>query len=84
MERLRVVEARLQQIDMQGVEAAPDVVLKSVPAQHFLALRELLPTLLRCAISGRAGWAGLVAPAVISTKYARLYRNGNPFANVHD
>ena len=45
MERLRVVEARLQQIDMQGVEAAPDVVLKSVPAQHFLALRELLPDL---------------------------------------
>ena len=40
--RLRVVEARLQQIDaLQESE----IVLKSVPAQHFLAIREVLPNM---------------------------------------
>jgi len=43
MERLRVVEARLQQIDKHGQVLEPDVVLKSIPAQQFLALREVLP-----------------------------------------
>jgi DNA-binding transcriptional MerR regulator len=43
MERLRVVETRLQQIDMHGQILEPDVVLKSVPTQYFLALREVLP-----------------------------------------
>ena len=43
MERLRVVETRLQQIEAHGQIQEPDVVLKSVPAQHFLALREVLP-----------------------------------------
>ncbi len=43
MARLRVVETRLQQIDTHGQVQEPDVVLKSVPAQHFLALREVLP-----------------------------------------
>jgi DNA-binding transcriptional MerR regulator len=43
MERLRVVEARLQQIDAYGQVLEPDVVLKSIPAQQFLALREVLP-----------------------------------------
>ncbi len=43
MARLRVVEARLQQIDVHGQIQEPDVVLKSVPAQQFLALREVLP-----------------------------------------
>jgi DNA-binding transcriptional MerR regulator len=40
MERLRGVEARLNQLD---VLQQPDVVLKSAPAQHFLAIREVLP-----------------------------------------
>jgi effector-binding domain-containing protein len=40
MERLRIVEARLQQIDLHGQIREPDVVLKSVPAQSFLALRD--------------------------------------------
>jgi effector-binding domain-containing protein len=40
MERLRGVEARLSQLD---VLQQPDVVLKSAPAQHFLAIREVLP-----------------------------------------
>ena len=40
MERLRIVEARLQQIDVHGQIREPDVVLKSVPAQSFLALRD--------------------------------------------
>lgn len=43
MARLRVVEARLQQIDTHGQVQEPDVVLKSVPAQPCLALREVLP-----------------------------------------
>lgn len=41
--RLRIVEARLQQIDAYGQIQEPDVILKAVPAQHFLALREVLP-----------------------------------------
>ena len=43
MARLRIVETRLQQIDTYGQIQEPDVILKSVPAQHFLALREVLP-----------------------------------------
>ncbi len=43
MSRLRVVEARLQQIEAQGLIQELDVILKSVPAQQFLALREVLP-----------------------------------------
>ena len=42
-ERLRVVESRLRQIEDEGRTTAPDVVLKSLPAQPFLALREVLP-----------------------------------------
>jgi DNA-binding transcriptional MerR regulator len=42
MTRLRVVESRLQQIDTYGQIQEPDVVLKAVPAQQFLALREVL------------------------------------------
>ncbi len=41
--RLRVVEARLQQIEAHGYVEEPDVVLKSVPAQRYLSLRETLP-----------------------------------------
>ena len=43
MARLRVVEVRLEQIDAHGQIQEPDVVLKSVPAQQFLALHEVLP-----------------------------------------
>ena len=43
MARLRIVETRLQQIDAYGQVQEPDVILKSVPTQHFLALREVLP-----------------------------------------
>jgi DNA-binding transcriptional MerR regulator len=43
MERLRAVESRLQQIEAYGQVMDPDVVLKSIPAQPFLALREVLP-----------------------------------------
>ena len=43
MERLSVVEARLEQIDAYGQVVEPDVVLKSIPTQRFLALREVLP-----------------------------------------
>jgi DNA-binding transcriptional MerR regulator len=41
--RLRMVEARLEQIDTYGQVQEPDVVLKSVARQPFLALRETLP-----------------------------------------
>ena len=40
--RLRTIEARLQQIEAPD-QAAFDVVLKSVPAQNYLSLREVLP-----------------------------------------
>jgi len=43
--RLRMVEARLQQIDAHGQMQEPDVVLKAVPVQPFLSLRETLPNL---------------------------------------
>ncbi len=45
MARLRIVETRLQQIDAHGQILEPDVVMKSTPAQHFLALREVLPSM---------------------------------------
>lgn len=42
MGRFRDIESRLQQLDVLQV---PDVVLKSVPAQDYLALREVLPSM---------------------------------------
>lgn len=42
MERLRVVESRLQQIDTHGQMQEPDVILKAVPATPFLGLRDVL------------------------------------------
>lgn len=42
MARLRWLEARLQQIDA-AASATFDIVLKQVPAQSFLSLREVLP-----------------------------------------
>ena len=43
MTRLHEVEARLEQIDAYGQVLEPNVVLKSIPTQQFLALREVLP-----------------------------------------
>jgi effector-binding domain-containing protein len=43
MERLLVVESRLQQIDIHGQMQEPDVILKAVPATPFLGLRDVLP-----------------------------------------
>ena len=43
MARFRDIESRLQQLDEHTQEQIPDVVLKSVPAQGYLALREVLP-----------------------------------------
>lgn len=43
MERLRVVESRLQQIDTHGQMQEPDVILKAVPATSFLGYRSVLP-----------------------------------------
>lgn len=45
MTRLRSLEGRLDQIAAFGRVLEPDVVLKSIPAQKFLALREVLPNL---------------------------------------
>ncbi len=42
MARLRAVEARLQQINTHGQIQEPDVVLKAIPAQPFLAVRDML------------------------------------------
>jgi DNA-binding transcriptional MerR regulator len=41
-ERLRVVETRLQQIDTHGHLNEPDVILKAIPPQQFLSLREVM------------------------------------------
>jgi DNA-binding transcriptional MerR regulator len=41
--RLRVVETRLQQIDTHGTVQEPDVILKAVPLQSFLSVRQILP-----------------------------------------
>lgn len=43
--RLRMVEARLSQIEALGLIQEPDVILKPVPSQPFLALRDVLPDL---------------------------------------
>lgn len=40
--RLQLVEARLDQLDTYGQVQDPDVVLKTIPAQRYLALREVL------------------------------------------
>jgi DNA-binding transcriptional MerR regulator len=42
MERLRVVESRLQQIDTHGQMQEPDVILKAVEASPFLGHRSVL------------------------------------------
>ncbi|GCE08136.1 MerR family transcriptional regulator [Dictyobacter aurantiacus] len=42
MERLRVVESRLQQIETHGQVQEPDVILKAVEASPFLGLRDVL------------------------------------------
>ena len=49
--RLRMVETRLQQIDVHGQIEEPDVVLKSIAAQQFLSIREVLPNM--SAVQGR-------------------------------
>lgn len=41
--RLRMVEARLDQLNTFGQVQEPDMVLKSVEAQSFLSIREVLP-----------------------------------------
>ncbi len=41
--QLQLVEARLDQIDTVGQTPALDVVVKSVPPQRYLALREVFP-----------------------------------------
>jgi DNA-binding transcriptional MerR regulator len=41
MQRLQAVETRLQQIDSSGQIQEPDVVLKNLPAQRFLAVRDV-------------------------------------------
>ena len=42
---LRVIEARLQQIETEGVVTEDDVILKSVPAQPFYSTRKVLSNL---------------------------------------
>ena len=61
--RLRMVESRLQQIDIHGQIQEPDVVLKSVPAQQFLSIREVLPDM--SAVQGRVRRIANVVPAAV-------------------
>ena len=43
MIRFRDIESRLNQLETHGQIQAPDVIIKSVPAQAYLAVREVLP-----------------------------------------
>jgi len=61
--RLRMVELRLQQIDVHGEIQEPDVVLKSVPAQQFLSIREVLPNF--SAVQGRVQKVSKVVAATV-------------------
>ncbi len=62
--RLHLVEARLEQIAMHGQVTAPDVVLKSVPAQTYLALREVLPDI--AAVRRLVSHLATVVPTLVS------------------
>jgi DNA-binding transcriptional MerR regulator len=61
--RLQMVEARLQQIGVHGQIQEPDVVLKSVPVQQFLSIREVLPDM--SAVQGRVRRIANVVPATV-------------------
>lgn len=61
--RLRMVESRLQQIDVHGQIQEPDVVLKSVTAQQYLSIREVLPDL--SAVQARVRKVATVVPAAV-------------------
>ena len=43
--RLKIVEARLRQIDQEGKIRNDDVVIKSIPALLYLSMRRILPQL---------------------------------------
>jgi effector-binding domain-containing protein len=45
MSRLRMIESRLEQINAHGEIREPDIVLKSIEAQNFLAHREIFPNM---------------------------------------
>ncbi|MEM7799404.1 MAG: MerR family transcriptional regulator [Chloroflexota bacterium] len=45
MNRLRIIEARLKQVESQGALAEDDVILKAVDAIPFFSTRNILPTL---------------------------------------
>src|SRR5579864_460111 len=61
--RLRMVESRLQQLDAHGQIQEPDVVLKSVPTQQFLSIREVLPDM--SAVQGRVRKVSNVVSATV-------------------
>src|SRR5579859_6751242 len=63
IERLRVVETRLQQIDTHGQMQEPDVILKAVPETPFLGRRDMLPSIE--AIQHLVGRIATVVPAMV-------------------
>ena len=50
IERLHHIEARLRQVEQEGVLSQDDIVLKELPAQPFYSFRDTLPDLLSSAI----------------------------------
>lgn len=44
VERLRGIEMRIAQVDAEGQLAAEDVIIRSEPARHFLAIRQTVPS----------------------------------------
>ncbi len=61
--RLRMVESRLQQLDVHGQIQEPDVVLKAVAAQQFLSIREVLPDM--GAVQGRVRRIATLVPTAV-------------------
>lgn len=61
--RLRMVESRLDQLDTYGQVQEPDIVMKSVEAQPFLSVREILPDM--NAVRWLAQTINSVVPATI-------------------
>lgn len=75
VERLRRVESRIKLIDTEGLRQGHDIVLKSVPAQPFLAVRQTFASFeaardlvfeLRDALPSHVGRNRLGSPAVIT------------------
>ncbi|MBI5666652.1 MAG: MerR family transcriptional regulator [Chloroflexi bacterium] len=63
-ERLARVEARLRQIEMEDKMPDYDVILKSIPAQHILSLRQIVPSIPQIGVIWGETYSALPAAGV--------------------